>query len=471
MRKIIRASILFLISFSLVSLAVSATELEEIQKAIKEKGAGWIAGETSVSRLAPEQRRKLLGLLPVTQREVKANPPLSGLTYPYALDWRNRNGYNWMGAITDQGLCGNCWAHACCSAMEPVTKINLYQPTMPVNLSEMFLTWCSGTGCEGWTILDALPYIQSTGVPDEQCCPSYADECADTCNNRYLRSIFIDEWWWSNMPPIDVIKDRIMYYGPVIVGMTVYSDFYNYNSGVYTHVYGSYEALHAVVLLGWNDGDSCWIGKNSWGTDWGEAGGGEEGGWFRIAMKTSGTDIDKEIWYITVDTSFIHEIIVTNPDGGESFLAQESEGINWASPYFDGSIKIDYSLDNGSEWFNVTPGTGDDGDYTWSSVPDTSSCNCLIRVSDAVDGNPTDESDAVFHIILRGDTDKDCNLNNTDVMNLVNYLLKGWPSPDPPPDPNKLRDVNCDGLKDLSDPIHLFNYIFKGGPKPGCYGP
>lgn len=463
MGRILKAAILFLISFSLISVTVSSTELEEIQKAIKEKGAKWVAGETSVSRLTPEQRKKLLGLLPSVPRETKPNPPLSGLTYPYSFDWRNISGHNWMGAITSQGLCGNCWAHACCSAMEPVTKIMLNEPEKPVNLSEMFLSWCSGTGCEGWTIFDALPYIQSTGVPDEQCCPVWADECADTCVNRYIRSIFIEDWWYSGMPPIDVIKNRIMDYGPVIVGMTVYSDFTNYKSGVYKHVTGSYEGLHAVVLLGWNDGDSCWIGKNSWGTDWGEAGGGEEGGWFRIAMKTSGTNIDKEIWYITVDISSIHEITVTRPDGGESFLAQETKSINWVSPYFGGNVKIDYTTNSGSSWINITPGTYDDGDYSWS-VPNILSCNCIIKVSDAEDGDPFDESDNVFFIIQRGDIDKDCSYSLLDVISLANYLLKGGP----PPDPLKLGDANCNGLIMIEDVIFLATYILKGGPAPGC---
>jgi hypothetical protein len=37
-------------------------EVQEVQKAIAEKGATWVAGETSMTRLTPEQRRKRLGL-------------------------------------------------------------------------------------------------------------------------------------------------------------------------------------------------------------------------------------------------------------------------------------------------------------------------------------------------------------------------------------------------------------------------
>ncbi|MDD1751810.1 MAG: hypothetical protein LUQ38_01815 [Methanotrichaceae archaeon] len=38
-------------------------KLDEIQEAIKEKGARWTAGETPVSDLSDEQKRNLLGLV------------------------------------------------------------------------------------------------------------------------------------------------------------------------------------------------------------------------------------------------------------------------------------------------------------------------------------------------------------------------------------------------------------------------
>jgi len=258
-------------------------------------------------------------------------------------------------------------------------------------------------------------------------------------------------------PNIDQIKDRIMNYGPVTVHFEVFSDFYSYHSGVYKHVSGSSEGWHAVAFVGWSNTDSCWIVKNSWGTDWGED------GWFRVEMMTAGIHIDEEIWYMTVDTASVHEITVTRPDGGESFLAQETKSINWVSPYFGGNVKIDYTTNSGSSWINITPGTYNDGDYSWS-VPNILSCNCMIKVSDAEDGDPFDESDNVFFIIQRGDIDKDCSYSLLDVISLANYLLKGGP----PPDPLKLGDANCNGLIMIEDVIFLANHILKGGPAPGC---
>ena len=46
--------------------------------------------------------------------------------------------------------------------------------------------------------------------------------------------------------------------------------------GVYVHRWGKALAPHMVTIVGWDDSQECWLVKNSWGTDWGEA------GWFKI---------------------------------------------------------------------------------------------------------------------------------------------------------------------------------------------
>jgi hypothetical protein len=60
--------------------------------------------------------------------------------------------------------------------------------------------------------------------------------------------------------------------GPVITAFDVYSDFFSYHGGVYSYVSGEKQGGHAVLIVGWNDLDSAFIVKNSWGTGWGESG-------------------------------------------------------------------------------------------------------------------------------------------------------------------------------------------------------
>jgi hypothetical protein len=68
--------------------------------------------------------------------------------------------------------------------------------------------------------------------------------------------------------------------------MDVYTDFYSYSEGIYEHVWGDLEDSHAVIIIGWDDNDECWICKNSWDTDWGE------NGFFRI--KWDNCDIGRQ---------------------------------------------------------------------------------------------------------------------------------------------------------------------------------
>ncbi len=73
----------------------------------------------------------------------------------------------------------------------------------------------------------------------------------------------------------DLLKPAVMIQ-PLLCSMLVYDDLRFYTGGVYQHVSGAYLGGHAVVIVGWDDAESCWICKNSWGTDWGED------GYFRI---------------------------------------------------------------------------------------------------------------------------------------------------------------------------------------------
>jgi hypothetical protein len=88
-------------------------------------------------------------------------------------------------------------------------------------------------------------------------------------------------------------------------------------------------------------------------------------------------------------------IVVIGPNGGESWEAGSLHDITWAAS--TGPVKIEYSLDNGAIWTTVVESTDNDGLYSWT-VPQTPSCQYLVRISDAADGDPADTSDAPFSI-------------------------------------------------------------------------
>lgn len=90
-------------------------------------------------------------------------------------------------------------------------------------------------------------------------------------------------------------------------------------------------------------------------------------------------------------------ITVTSPGSGESWQVNSSQTITWTSTGEVGDVKIQYSLNNGCDWFTITSSTENDGSFPWT-VPDAVSNKSLIRVSET-DGVPSGTS-AMFSIVL-----------------------------------------------------------------------
>ncbi|MCI0513821.1 choice-of-anchor D domain-containing protein [candidate division KSB1 bacterium] len=91
-------------------------------------------------------------------------------------------------------------------------------------------------------------------------------------------------------------------------------------------------------------------------------------------------------------------ITVTSPNGGENWIVGSNHDLTWASTGTSGTVKIDYSTNNGSSWTTIRSSTPDDGRFTWT-VPNapTATPTCLIRITDT-DGSISDVSDAPFTI-------------------------------------------------------------------------
>ena len=110
---------------------------------------------------------------------------------------------------------------------------------------------------------------------------------------------------------------------------------------------------------------------------------------------------------------------ITFPNGGEELFVGKTHEITWS---FEGDIenvKIEYSINGGSDWIEIVVHTENDGSYDWE-VPNNPSDECLMKISD-VDGDSFDESDAVFTItppICKADFNDDGNVNYIDLETL-----------------------------------------------------
>ena len=279
--KIIFTSILFLLLFSFTLLALEKDDISQIQQAIQAKGAKWTAGESWVTKLSREEQLKLLGHVfeppAIEETRIINLPQIENL--PEKFDWRDNNG-NWVTPVTNQLDCGSCWDFSAVAQVEAWWKIQNGDPNVNIDLSEQFVLSCSGGTCEGWSIFGALEFIKDTGVPLESCMPYQADDkipCDSACADWQNEAVDIPGWGFVTLDEaiIENIKSAI-YLHPLSASYIVYEDFMAYTGGVYEHVWGDVLAGHAILIVGWDDENECWICKNSWGPDWGEK------GYFRI---------------------------------------------------------------------------------------------------------------------------------------------------------------------------------------------
>ena len=280
------AAILF---WFLVQSIAWGEELSLLRLEIREKGARWEAGETSMTRLSPEERQRRLGPMPTVATEggprlsMEAVPPEMALLTeaPASLDWRD-NGGNFVTPVRDQGPCGSCWAFAATAALESYILLSNQTPGVDLDLSEQVLLSCGEVGsCAGGSPAKAAAFLQSTGIPLEGCYPYTAADgsCASACPGWQASTYRVPQWKTLSfdIPTVELLKSGLTHYGPLSTTMVVYDDFFSYRSGIYSRVSGTAAGGHDILLIGYDDPGQYFIAKNSWGTDWGEA------GFFRIA--------------------------------------------------------------------------------------------------------------------------------------------------------------------------------------------
>ena len=310
-------------------MAEEKLSLDFLKAAVKDKGAEWQPAITSVSELSSEEQKDRLGLLPTNvelqlvtkfgldkpvtggksrrgsprRSNNSSNPGSAGL--PSKWDWRNVNGVNWTTPIRDQNGCGSCVAFGTIAALDALLRIRTFKdPNRNIDLSEAHLLFCGGGSCNGWHMNHACNYLKNNGVPDEACftySKGLQTKSCTTCSDWKSRIDHTKIPSWSHTKDVNQMKTNLVNNGPQITGMAVYRDFFSYAGGVYEHVTGDLAGYHCVCVVGFDDQNQCWICKNSWGTGWGEADGGQRG-WFRIKYGECGIQDVFGMWNMVVPT-------------------------------------------------------------------------------------------------------------------------------------------------------------------------
>ncbi|MDZ7343633.1 MAG: DNRLRE domain-containing protein, partial [candidate division KSB1 bacterium] len=89
---------------------------------------------------------------------------------------------------------------------------------------------------------------------------------------------------------------------------------------------------------------------------------------------------------------------LTSPNGSESWIVGSAQNITWTSTGILADVKLEFSTNNGTSWTTIIASTPNDGAHSWT-IPDAISSQCLVRISNAATGTPSDVSDGNFAIV------------------------------------------------------------------------
>ena len=256
--------------------------------------------------------RELDGPLP---SQILTKPPylyLDPNDIPESFDWRLVNNTNFVSAPTNQFLpspCGCCWAHAAVGALLDRMIIATKSLQSLVPLSPQVLLDCEDPdlgSCKGGSALGAYKFIAKNGITDVTCAPymgvDYFNWAERPCNETMCRTCGIDGDChfiqgptyhiseYSTVQGEDQMKAEIFARGPIACSVYAHSSaFEKYSGGVINDPTPYNTTTHVIVVTGWgasSDGTKYWIGRNSYGTWWGER------GWFKLVRGTNALDIE-----------------------------------------------------------------------------------------------------------------------------------------------------------------------------------
>jgi len=296
----IRGLIAFGFVAGLVSGPAFSLTLDQVQKAlVQHPEAHWSAGNTGVT--VDTQKESPFGLAAsYVNQQMLVSPDVFRITpkgLPTSIDWRNKDGVNWLTPVRDQGRCGSCVAFAAIGTLEGEYNIAAKSSGLNVDFSEQDLFSHIGYCGYGSMPFLALMQLEYRGVPDEACYPYASGRLGENqpesgaCADRDARTVKIATY---DSVGASQLKAALQL-GPVMTTMTVYDDFMFYQGGVYKHVTGGVAGGHAVAIVGYDDAAQAWIVRNSWGTGWGE------GGYFRIAYDDD-SGVGSDNYAIRLDT-------------------------------------------------------------------------------------------------------------------------------------------------------------------------
>lgn len=173
----------------------------------------------------------------------------------------------------------------------------------------------AGGSCNGGDPSGVYDWAYHNGIPDSSCEQYTAKNLdSDTCNPidicrdctwpppaanetgiegcwavDYKKYYVSDYYGFSGA---EKMKAELYKNGPISCGLMVTDGFEAYKGGVYSEVNSFPMINHEISIVGWGVDEETstdyWIGRNSWGTYWGEM------GFFRIKMHSDNLAVETD---------------------------------------------------------------------------------------------------------------------------------------------------------------------------------
>ena len=208
-------------------------------------------------------------------------------TYGFPENYSYLEAHNITARVKDQGKCGSCWSFGATTALS--YRYNKEEKFEDLDLSPQDGVSCYIKNCDGNYLTDSYLNLVKNGTRTEECFPYTSGdlsipECPEKCVGEsvtykkfYAQNVYSTEDFWNENNFYDIvtlIMDQLIKNGPVTCGISVYSDFMDWNKDTkkcHDHVYsydGKSEYLggHAMTLVGYGfmENKFYWLIQNSW---------------------------------------------------------------------------------------------------------------------------------------------------------------------------------------------------------------
>ena len=247
-------------------------------------------------------------------------PPVKKIDdLPSSYDWRNMSGVMYVSPVTNQFVptpCGSCWAHASVGALTDrfiiatKARVSMVRLSSQVLLNFGSMSAFNFGSCNGGSDVEAYKFIHQYGITDETCMPykgvdssiwgeieSVPERMCYQCDRfgacNWTNGILYRISQYGSLMGEEEMMNEIYNRGPIACSVYAHSPaFENYKTGIIVDKNTYNSTTHVVSIVGWgidssSSGIKYWIGRNSYGTAWGEA------GWFKLQRGVNSLDIEK----------------------------------------------------------------------------------------------------------------------------------------------------------------------------------